>query len=75
MTGRLSNRNKKLVRSRRLSHPDTSDDSEEGGDTLATPIQPAWSRNMSESAQAHPTPKSKWKRASVRAVELQENLA
>ena len=71
MTGRLSNRNKKLVRSRRLSEADTSDESDQGGTILATPIHPAWSRSMPEGAKAQPTPKSKWKRASVRAVELQ----
>ena len=66
-------RNKKLVRSRRLSHADSSDESVAGGEDPATPP----SHHAAVAGDAGPAhssgPASRWKRASVKAVELQEN--
>ena len=75
MTGRQPQqppyRNKKLVRSRRLSNADSSDDSV-GGEDPATPSQrPPWTRELCDGAAPTNTPTSRWKRASVKAVELQ----
>ena len=66
-------RNKKLVRSRRLSHADSSDESVAGGeDPATTPSHHA--AVAGDAGPAHSSgPASRWKRASVKAVELQEN--
>jgi len=65
-------RNKKLVRSRRLSHADSSDESVAGGeDPATTPSHHA--AVAGDAGPAHSSgPASRWKRASVKAVELQE---
>ena len=79
MTGRLPSRNKKLVRSRRLNREDTSEDDSDdaaGGD-LDQPSRPAACSGrppaMPEAGAPAPAPHNKWKRASVRAVQLQEH--